>query len=1484
MSAIFGKRPDPKKPAATGLTIQTSSNAVPVPVCWGQGKMAPNIIWYDGFKATKTKAQGGKGGRTPKIYTYSADMILALCEGPCDIDDGAIKAVWQNGNAKSLFSKFITQNSATEFEGSYSQTPWSYLTTKYPAAALAYRGVCYIGIINYQLGDQPNVPQHNFEIRALLYQTGVGGTVPDADPALLVQDFLCNENYGTPFPPTSLDLVSLLSGPDAPTTGDNHYQTYCRAMGFSLSPFLYETKAANETLEHWLNITNTSCVWSGSLLKFIPYGDEEITANGVTFKPDNVVRAELNDSHFQYEEGEDPVQVERGDPADAKNSFYVEIEDREAGYELKPIPARDQASIEAYGLKQADTITAHEIKSDEMGAKVAHLALQRSAYVRNTYRFVLPSTFVYLEAMDIVTLTQATLSMVDFAVRITEITEDDDGLLQVVAEDFTASVSSVSTVATQPTDGTPLNSAVDPGDITEYEIIEVPADLTNGVPQIWLAATGDPANYWGGCEVWISTDDASYFQIGSIDNSCRIGVLSANLPAYPGANPDVTNTMEADFTGSESEFESVSPLEAAAYATLMYVGGEYLAYETVTLASQYEYEFDTLYRKLYGSLASLHLVGAKVTRLDDEVFKFNLPEDYIGELLYVKFLSYNQWGSETQTLADVSPVTFTPTGIAWTLAPPTSVTITPQPTALPDGSTSIALKIDWVASPATLIDRYEIDVEVNGSGNWVPAPSASAGATTTTFATSVLASTNYRARVRAVRTSGYQVNSTYAISSSTSSGGTASAPPNAPTGLVASPGASSAFLSWVAPVAGAVVSTYKIYAVNNHSGAFGTATLVGTVSGSTRNFLHGGLASGSLWRYWVVASNSAGDSSPNGPADITVTSLAALTVQQAGSPILTNVSTLNFQSGAVVTTPGAGVVDVAISGGGGGGGGGATGYFNGAVGDVLAGSGSAFAAKGTIFVPNQTVTVTGVWALIDASASAQAHFAQIATCTSPTVGTIGTLLGTSSTVNTTTANMMQMFFPFATPVTLTIGQTYWIGVVNASGVGTTICAVGTSTSTTNAWQMDAPGFTHAQQHFFNTVGVTNGQTTSLSQVGTVNIWIEGYLTMPGGSAVRSFSGYSNAANTVKTSASATAGTAWTPAEDIWVTAVQFFIDAAASGQGHFCQISTVNTSTNAIIAVVATTATVVSTTADPVLYRFPFATPVKLTAGTPYMITGTNASGIGTTVFRGQYIINTGITPQMNAPGFWQLVSGGPRTAEYATVGVTNGQAATGSPNNAMYGIGLEGYAAAIIGASSPFWASQPAVPALATFTMLKDAGTTGAISQTSRGLLMSMTYGGSAVVNNMLAYQATPGALWTATALIQSNQPWVNFNSVGIGVRDNATGRIQNFGIFCNSAGTLPHLVINRWSAIDTFVSNDVNTPWAGIQPNPIWVRVILTATDLELWLSVDGENFTLVSSIGKNSYVASIDQVGVFWSSNPNSTPNSVATSIHIMSWTVQ
>jgi hypothetical protein len=85
-------------------------------------------------------------------------------------------------------------------------------------------------------------------------------------------------------------------------------------------------------------------------------------------------------------------------------------------------------------VRSEPSVQAHEVTNATSAAVAAQLLLQRKAYVRNTYKFKLGWRYALLEPMDIVQLTDATLGLVDKAVRVTAIEEDDNGELTITAE------------------------------------------------------------------------------------------------------------------------------------------------------------------------------------------------------------------------------------------------------------------------------------------------------------------------------------------------------------------------------------------------------------------------------------------------------------------------------------------------------------------------------------------------------------------------------------------------------------------------------------------------------------------------------------------------------------------------------------------------------------------------------------------------------------------------------------------------------------------------------------------------------------------------------------------------------------------------------------------------------------------------------------------------------------------------------------------
>jgi hypothetical protein len=185
----------------------------------------------------------------------------------------------------------------------------------------------------------------------------------------------------------------------------------------------------------------SAVVWSGNALKIIPYGDQALSNNGMSWSPDLTWQYSLGDADFlRWQEGgdnaSDPVILTRSDPAQATNWLSLEYMDTTNSFNPQIVPVFDQSLIDRYGIRSEPSVQAHEFTNAISATVAAQLLLQRKAYVRNSYKFKLGWRYVLLEPMDIVLLTDATLGLAGAAVRVTAIEEDDNGELTVTAEEI----------------------------------------------------------------------------------------------------------------------------------------------------------------------------------------------------------------------------------------------------------------------------------------------------------------------------------------------------------------------------------------------------------------------------------------------------------------------------------------------------------------------------------------------------------------------------------------------------------------------------------------------------------------------------------------------------------------------------------------------------------------------------------------------------------------------------------------------------------------------------------------------------------------------------------------------------------------------------------------------------------------------------------------------------------------------------------------
>jgi Putative phage tail protein len=620
------------------------------------------------------------------------------------------------------------------------QVQITYVPNDGQAVTLGYSGIAHVDLANFSLGNNPSLPNFNFEVSGLFSQTvqqsvqgeqytlpasgaldvvvrfaayfiadeGVtdqsgnvytavsnspgtnqyvrtGGTYffasgnagqivnisysasigPDAPPAQVVIDLLTNAHYGVGFPSGRVDTLTT-------------FNAYTLATGLIISP-CYDTQGqASSMLDDIAKATNSAFVWSSGVLTLVPYGDEPITANGYTYTPPASPLYSLTDDDFLPNTNltasasaafnQDPVLMTRQRPADAFNSIKLEWLDRGNNYSPAIVQASNLAAINSFGLRQDSVRSFHMFCNGNAAQTSVQLQLQRQE-VRNIYQFTLDQRYVLLDPMDIVAITDTNLGLNEQWVRINEITENDDGSLSMVAEEYLQGTGTAPVYSYQQGQGFNANYNADPGNINPPAMFEPTAELAEDL-EVWLAVSGGAL--WGGAYVWISQDNETYQQVGKITGGSRQGYVDAPLPAVTmsgsGQTIDQTNTLSADISLSGGQLLSASQSDAQALATLCYLGSgntyELLAYANAALVMTNFYSLSYLVRGAYDSSILAHAQGEQFARIDSSVFKYPYTQDKIGTTLYVKFLSFNVYGGGQQGLSDVEPVTFTLQGLA----------------------------------------------------------------------------------------------------------------------------------------------------------------------------------------------------------------------------------------------------------------------------------------------------------------------------------------------------------------------------------------------------------------------------------------------------------------------------------------------------------------------------------------------------------------------------------------------------------------------------------------------------------------------------------------------------------------------------------------------------------------------------------------------------------------------------------------------------
>ncbi len=532
------------------------------------------------------------------------------------------------------------------FEGTLGQAAWGYLTTNHAGQALGYSELAYLANPSMALGSSGNLPNLSFETFGPL---AFGGGIVDCDPSAVMYDILTNPQFNLGIPGSRVAALT-------------QWSNYCVANGLFFSPLLDSQRAASDWLQDLLNAGNAAALWSEGVIKVVPYGDTTTVGNGVTFTPQTAPVYDLSEDDFLDASSGDTLLVIRPSVQDAYNDIQVEWSNRLNSYNPETVEEKDDWSISQYGLRVQSPAAYHFITTLPVAQLVANTILKNSVYKLPQYKFTLPWHYILLEPMDLVTITYAALGLNKLPVRITEIEENENGDLAITAEAFPWGTAQPTANPKQGVTPYVPQATADPGQPNTPIVVEATDRATqqHGY-ELWMGVSG--GQDWGGCNVWLSTDNATYKQVGTLVGNTRMGTLLASLASH--SDPDTTDTLSVDLGISRGVLATATAADADNFATLCLVENELISYQTATLVTGNQYNLGTYLRRgILGSAIAAHGSGAQFMRVDAEVYRYQFDPVLIGKTIYLKFQGFNRLGLMLQDLSNVTAHTYTIAGLS----------------------------------------------------------------------------------------------------------------------------------------------------------------------------------------------------------------------------------------------------------------------------------------------------------------------------------------------------------------------------------------------------------------------------------------------------------------------------------------------------------------------------------------------------------------------------------------------------------------------------------------------------------------------------------------------------------------------------------------------------------------------------------------------------------------------------------------------------
>lgn len=489
-----------------GPLNNTVSNELPVPVLYGQLKLAGNVIWQTDPGSTVSR-------------------IVGLCEGQIQsITDVRANDVVINGTNTpgSDYSTYL----GTQTQGADSRLP----ATLRPDMEM--HNLAYISLtLTASDGLKGGNPTITSVVQGLLVETWQNGAwnttkVYSQNPVACIRDFLINTRYGLGIPKANLNDASfgetsdycdeLVDGP----TG--------KEARYTLNYIIDGQRPAQDIINDMLATFSGFIVYAGNLVKLRVekpetitqyFGDGSTTKANASFDPGNIVRDSFSWNMASLDDRPNRIRVQWVDPSQNYVKVYTQIEDRIDQDDRNTVITKDIALLGITRQSQA--------------SRMAKLMMAVTKYSHFQINFAARLESVHCEVGDVVALTHQSAKFTRRLFRIIQMQEAENETIMFSCREYNASLfddhqAAAIVTYTQPS-GPNLYAAL--SDVTGLTLIEDNFKQKDGVFATnilasWTAVPGDQLLRLGTQKVQISQDGGTTYRdvviIGPDKTSYRI--------------------------------------------------------------------------------------------------------------------------------------------------------------------------------------------------------------------------------------------------------------------------------------------------------------------------------------------------------------------------------------------------------------------------------------------------------------------------------------------------------------------------------------------------------------------------------------------------------------------------------------------------------------------------------------------------------------------------------------------------------------------------------------------------------------------------------------------------------------------------------------------------------------------------------------------------------------------------------------------------